>query len=136
MPREVTETLYTPEGCDLVVENPVEGNVEVRGWDKPQTQVTAVKHSDDVEIEVRQDGRRVIARTRHGDGPSNEPGPLGEKKAVDYTVHVPHSSNVEVKCVTGPVRIAEVQGVVRVANADGSIELDHVSGHVKLSQVS
>jgi DUF4097 and DUF4098 domain-containing protein YvlB len=135
MAQEMTKVFDTPEGCDLVVKNIIEGKIEVTGWDKPQTQVTAVKHSDDIEIEISQDGRKVIAKTKNEGGFMNWLGRLGKKKAVDYTVYVPRSSNVKVKCVTAPVRVAEVEGAIRVENVDGSIELDNVSGEVELRQL-
>ena len=51
MAQEMTQVFDTPGGCDLVVKNG-EGKVEVTGWDKPQTQITALKQSDGVEIEI------------------------------------------------------------------------------------
>lgn len=136
MAQEMTKVFDTPEGCDLVVKNIIEGKVEVTGWDKPQTQVTAVQHGADIEIEIRQDGRHVIARTKREGGFVNWSGRPGERKAVDYTVYVPCSSNVQVRCVTAPVRVAEVEGAIRVENVDGSVELDNVSGKVELRQLA
>jgi len=135
MAQEMTKVFDTPDGCDLVVTNVAEGKIEVTGWDKPQTQITAVQQSDDVEIEIRQDGRQVTAKTRVKRGFLNGLRRLGKKSAVDYTVYVPHSSNVDVRCVTAPVRVAEVEGTVRVENVDGSAELHHVSGKVELRQL-
>lgn len=135
MAQEVTKVFETPEGCDLVVRNTIEGRIAVTGWDKPQTQVTAVKHGDDIEIEISQLGRSVIAETTNIDSPVNRLGQPEKKKAVDYTVYVPRSSNVHVTCVTAPTRVADVEGAVRVENVDGSVELDNVSGQVQLSQL-
>jgi len=131
----MTQVFDTPAGCDLVVTNTIEGKIEVTGWDKPQTRVTAVKQSDDVEVEIGQDGRQVFAKTVNQGGLMNWLRRLGKKSAVDYSIYVPHSSNVKVKCVTGPVQVAELEGTVRVENTDGSIELDNVRGEVKLRQL-
>lgn len=135
MTQEMTKTFDTPEGCDLVIKN-VEGKIEVTGWDKPQTQIIVVKHSDDIEVEISQDGRKVIAKTKSENGFMDWVGRLGKNKAVDYTVCVPHSSNIKVKCVTGPIRVAEVKGAVRVENVDGQTDLDNVSGEVEAKSVN
>jgi len=130
----MTQVFDTPQGCDLVVQNG-EGKVEVKVWDRRQTQITAVKQSDDIEVEIGQDGRQVFAKTVNQGGLMNWLRRLGKKSAVDYSIYVPHSSNVKVKCVTGPVQVAELEGTVRVENTDGSIELDNVRGEVKLRQL-
>ena len=57
--REILIKRLETDACDLVVTNIIEGKIEITGWDKPQTQITALKQSDDVEIEIGQDGRQV-----------------------------------------------------------------------------
>lgn len=138
MGQEINELFDTPEGCDLVVEN-VEGKIEVMGWDKPQTQVTAVKHSDRPEIEISQDGRKVIARTRL------EEGPLGflnwfaggrGNGAVDYTIYVPHNSNVQVKHVNGPTSVVQINGNFDLHGVDGPTQVSQLGGDIHIHTVN
>ncbi|MBN1937544.1 MAG: DUF4097 family beta strand repeat protein [Anaerolineae bacterium] len=138
MGQEINELFNTPEGCDLVVEN-VEGKIEITGWDKPQTQVIAVKHNERPEVEISQDGRKVIARTRF------EQEPLGflnwftngrSNGAVDYTIYVPHNSNVKVKHVNGPIKAVQINGNLDLHGVDGPTQVSQVSGDIHIHTVN
>jgi hypothetical protein len=45
----VRRTFATPDGCDLLVEN-TKGQIVVEGWDRPETEVDAVRHEDWAEL--------------------------------------------------------------------------------------
>lgn len=137
MEEKIEKTFDTPEGCDLVVEN-VRGEIIVEGWDRPETEVIAIHRKGKAEIEITQDGRKVIARTKHerqafawldwltkGDAP-----------VVDYTVRVPVTSNIKLSNVNGPIGASQVQGRVKVNNVDGSASLHAISGEIKAETVN
>jgi hypothetical protein len=137
MEERIEKTFSTPEGCDLVVEN-VKGQIVVEGWDRPETQVVAIRHQDYAEIEITQDGKKVIARTKHDQGPLQwlEWLTKGRTPEVDYTVHVPVASDLKLKNVSGPIKATQVRGNVRVNNVDGPATLADISGPVKAETVN
>jgi hypothetical protein len=138
MEKQLNRTFATPAGCDLVVEN-VKGQIVVEGWDRPETEVNAT-YQESAEIEISQDGNKVIARTKGW--PNGLEGLLnllvkGHRAfAVDYVVHVPYTSDLCLKNVNGPVSVTEVQGNIEVNNVDGSANLDSVQGQVKAETVN
>jgi len=131
MEEQIKKTFATPEGCDLVVEN-IQGRIDVKGWDRPETEVVAVRHQEWAEVEIHQEGRRVVARTEDERGPGGVLSWFGIKRvpAVDYTVHVPHASNLRLKSVNGPMHVAQVHGEIRTNNVDGSVTLDSIADQV------
>jgi hypothetical protein len=137
MEEKIEKTFATPEGCDLVVEN-VRGEISVEGWDRPETEVVAVHRKGQAEIEITQDGRKVIARTKH------ERQALawldwltkGGPPIVDYTVRVPVTSNLKLSNVNGPIGASQVQGRIKVNNVDGSASLHAIGGEIKAETVN
>jgi hypothetical protein len=137
MEERIEKTFATPEGCDLVVEN-VRGEIIVEGWDRPETEVVAVQRKGKAEIEITQDGRKVIARTKHErqafawlDWLAKGGAPI-----VDYTVRVPARSNLKLNNVNGPIGASQVQGGVKVNNVDGSASLHAISGEIEAETVN
>jgi len=137
MTEETKKTLATPDGCDLVVEN-VQGKISVEGWDRPETEVIAVRHQEWAEIEIYQEGRQVVARTKDRRGPPRLLNRSGKDRTptVDYAVRVPHASNVRLKNVNGPVHVAHVQGNVHTNNVDGLSTLQAITGQVRSETVN
>jgi hypothetical protein len=137
MEEQIKKTFATPEGCDLVVEN-IQGRIDVKGWDRPETEVVAVRHQEWAGVEIEQEGRRVVARTKDERGPGGVLSWFGIKRtpAVDYTVHVPHASNLKLKSVNGPMHVAQVHGEIRTNNVDGSVTLESVAGQASCETVN
>jgi hypothetical protein len=140
--ENIVKTFATPEGCHLVVEN-VKGKIVVQGWDQPQTEVVAVRHQEWAEVEIAQDGDKVIARTRnahgnggHGIGRWLSRFASGRTPTVDYTVHVPQASDVQLKNVKGPIEVQQTQGKVRVQNVDGPVTVEGGDGDVRAETVN
>ena len=137
MDEQIEKTFAMPEGCDLVVEN-VRGEITVEGWDQPNTQVVAIRRKGKADIEISQEGRKVIARTKH-----ERNGVFwldwltkGGAPVVDYTVHVPYASDLNLKNVNGAISAAQVQGTVHINNVDGTAVLSTIEGHVKAETVN
>ena len=137
MDEQIEKTFATPEGCDLIVEN-VRGEIIVEGWDQPSTQVVAVHRKGKADIEITQEGRKVIARTKHErngvfwlDWLTKGGAPI-----VDYTVRVPYASDLKLKNVNGTISAARVQGTVHVNNVDGTAVLSAIEGHIQAETVN
>ena len=136
------------------------GPVSVRPASGNQVTVTAVAHSDKVEVDQEQTGNLVHIQTHL------LPGADAESGRVDYEVSVPADTSVTLNASTGPLRVEKIGGDVTVeasaapvevrdisknvhvhiktmsgpvtlANIQGGhIEINSVSGDVSLSQVS
>jgi DUF4097 and DUF4098 domain-containing protein YvlB len=137
MTEQTEKTFSTPDGCDLVVKN-VQGTISVEGWDRPETRVTAVRHQDWVEVEISQDGRQVVAKTKDERDPMGVINWLGKGRtpSVDYTVRVPFSSNLRLRNVSGPMQVAQIRGKVRTSNVDGPTTLESITGQVTSETVN
>jgi hypothetical protein len=137
MDEQIEKTFAMPEGCDLVVEN-VRGEITVEGWDQPSTQVVAIRRKGKANIEISQDGRKVIARTKHEHNGVFWLDWLtkGGAPVVDYTVHVPYTSDLKLKNVNGATSAAQVQGTVHITNVDGTAVLNAIEGHVQAETVN
>jgi hypothetical protein len=138
MEKELKKTFATPDGCDLVVEN-VKGQILVEGWDRAETEVVAA-YNEGADIEISQDGRKVIVRTKAQQNVVNGLLDLLTKGhnafAVDYTVHVPHNSNLKLKNVNGPVSASQVRGKVKINNVDGPATLEAITGEAAAETVN
>jgi DUF4097 and DUF4098 domain-containing protein YvlB len=81
--------------------------------------------SDDVRIVVNEGAGRVEIRTEH---PRR-----GGHGDVDFTVHVPVYTDLNIRSVSGEVRIEKVQGEVRAESVSGSVTVADV-GKLQLAK--
>jgi len=137
MAETVERTFSTPEGCDLTVKN-VSGTVSVEGWERPETEVVATKHVDWAEVQIQQEGRQVIVRTKDERGANGFLDWLVRHRTpkVDLAVHVPYVSNIEVTNVNGVIEISRIQGSATTHNVDGPTRVEDVSGSVRAETVN
>jgi hypothetical protein len=130
----------------------VNGPIMITGWDRPEVEVTAVKHGGSpaelgaVKVEAEAGANRVAIHTRI---PDNERGghwsrAWGRHKnqdlEVDYTIQVPRharladidsvNGRIEIAGVAGDITTSSVNGQTRVADAVGSLKLDTVNGRI------
>jgi hypothetical protein len=140
--EKIAETFSTPQGCQLTVENE-KGEIVVQGWDRPETEVIAIRHQEWAEVEITQDGDKVLARTKNA-RTEDEQG-IGKwlnwitsnrSPEVDYTVHVPFASDVRLKNIKGPIHVKQTRGKVRVNNVDGPATVEDVEGDVNVESVN
>ena len=130
--KEETKRFDTPEGCELLVESG-KGKITVKGWDRPETEVTAVQHQEWSHVEIHQTGRQVVARTEEDGHPHRRSGGHSAGRGtpvVDYTVRVPHSSNLELKGVEGSIQVDHVQGTLDLHTVSGSTTLQDLGGQI------
>ncbi len=131
------QVFATPEGCDLVVKN-VRGSITVEGWDRPETEVLVVKHQEGAQVSIQQEGRQITVKTQWEEGWGGLLGLFlgGRNFNIDYTVHVPHNSQLRLSNVNGPIQVRGIQGDVRANNVDGSTSLQSISGHLAVETVN
>ena len=127
----------------LSLEN-IAGNIVVTGGSGDEASIEAVKRTTgdasqlaSVHIEVEERPGRVDIKTDHT--------ARNDRVSVDYTVTVPATAGVNLKSISGNVKVASVQGPVRAESISGTVtaastprlELaKSVSGDVDLTDTS
>jgi hypothetical protein len=122
--QTIVKTLPFAQGGTLRIEN-VNGSVEIRGWDREEIEIRAVKSAprsadlDLVQVEIKPAVDRVEIETRY-------PADQGVDVSVEYLIRVPRRVIVE--------SAATVNGAVRVSGVEGSGDLRTVNGDVEVSE--
>jgi DUF4097 and DUF4098 domain-containing protein YvlB len=122
--QTITKTFPFAAGGVLRIEN-VNGSVEIRGWDREEIEIRAVKtatRSEDldlVQVEIKPAADRVEIETRY-------PADQGVDVRVEYVIHVPRRVVLETA--------ATVNGAVRVSGVEGTGDLRSVNGDVEVSE--
>jgi len=100
----------------------ISGDIIVTGGSGDEVSIEAVKHTrgdrsqlNAVQITVDERPGRVDIRTDY------ERGMRSNNTSVDFTVTVPSGASVDVKSVSGNVKITSVQGLVHAESVSGSI---------------
>jgi hypothetical protein len=136
------KTFSVGEAPQLSASN-VRGSITVEGEERADIQVTAVKRLEGcreperTEIEMRQDGERVIIKTRYHDQDRRLIRRHGDRVCVvDYAVRVPVSCDVAVSQVEGIIHVRGVTGRVEVNAVQGAVELRQIAGRTQVKAVS
>lgn len=107
-----------------------DGQVTVRGWDKPEVQYTATSRADSEEslkqmsILTEQHGQTVLVSAR------NEHHYNG---GVAFEVFVPRQSTVHVSSGDGAVMLDGVSGEITLRSGDGAIEVSNSGGQLQVN---
>jgi hypothetical protein len=140
--EQVERTFVVGETPRLSVAN-VRGSITVQGEERADIQVTAVKRRDDrgdpdrTEVQMYQEGERVVVKTRHRD----EDSLLGRLRgahacAVDYTVRVPTHCATMVSQVNGTIHVSGLTDQVKVNAVQGTVKLREIAGRTRVHTVS
>ena len=150
--ERIDETFVVGEAAHLWVSN-VRGSVTVRGGERGDVRVTAVKRlegrgdPEHTQVQMYQEGDRVVVKTRYSpDGADGDEGPILNKWldrlrgarvcAVDYTISIPARCRVEIHQVEGAVQVTGVDGRVKVNAVQGAVRLGEINGRTQVSAVS
>lgn len=128
--QDFHQTYALQPGGSFELQN-VNGPVEVRGWDRNEVEIHAVKSArqkesdlDRVSIEVNARPDAVSVATRY---PQNE----GVEVAVEYAVKVPFGARVRhIGTVNGTLKVAGVETVGDLRTVNGNIEVYEGGGDV------
>jgi multidrug efflux pump subunit AcrA (membrane-fusion protein) len=107
-----------------------DGQVTVRGWDKPEVQYTATSSAEDdeslkqLEIITAQNGQ-TIAITAKNDNNRNA--------TVSFDVFVPRQSSLHVASGDGGVSLDGVSGEITLRSGDGAIEVSNSGGQLQVN---
>jgi DUF4097 and DUF4098 domain-containing protein YvlB len=98
----------------------IAGDITVTGGPGDEVSIEAVKRArgdqsqlESVHIDVEERSGRVDVRTTHT--------ARNDRVSVDYTITVPSSAGVEVKSISGTIKVANVQGAVRADTVSGNV---------------
>ena len=131
MPLSKTGTLYL---------NNVSGDIEVLTWKDAQVKIEALKTSkaDSLEkakenaakvtIEVTGEADLVSVETKYPKRTGGFWGGDSINVSVDYKIWVPEQAAVEIKSVSGDVRVAPIGGKAKIDSVSGNVELRGAAG--------
>ncbi|HEV7608209.1 MAG TPA: DUF4097 family beta strand repeat-containing protein [Steroidobacteraceae bacterium] len=107
----------------------VSGNIEVRGWDRNEVQVTGHLGSGVERLDVESSGGRTVVKVVLPRGNSHD----GD---ADIEVSVPKGSSVEVSAVSADVSSRGVLGTQRLKSVSGEVTADIAGDDSEVSSVS
>ena len=144
--EEFHQTYTVENGTGVEIHN-VNGNIDVRSWDKDYVDVLALKRTKrdrdelkKVSIEVTTDSILEIRTKYHKFDPQgdtffkrmfNRFSLSGPQVSVDYTVKIPeHAALGKVRTVNGSVKIIETHGDTDASTTNGNVTVERANGIV------
>jgi DUF4097 and DUF4098 domain-containing protein YvlB len=116
--------------ANISINNPY-GPISVKAGAKREVVVTAVLHSNKVEIDQSHRGNRVDIVSHLLTGADQDNG------LVEYEVLVPTDSNVTLSSMTGPLHVEKLHGDVVMEGNTASVDVRDVSdGHVHVKTLT
>jgi len=107
------------------------GPISVKPGSGRQVIVTAILHSDKVEVDQSQAGSRISIATHL------LPGADADTGRVDYEILVPANANVSLHSTTGPLRAEKLTGDVIVEGNTATVDVRDLSdGHVHVKTLN
>ncbi len=107
------------------------GPITVKAGAAHQVVVTAILHSDKVEVDQSKSGNR-IGLVSH-----LLPGADATTGTVEYEIQVPVDANVALQSETGPIHVEKLRGDVTIEGSNAAIDaLDCANGHVHIKTLN
>lgn len=116
-----------PQG-EVEISN-VSGDIEVRGWDREQVQVTGTLGRGSERLVFYVDGRRTLIKVE-------VPNKSRNVESSELFVKVPEGSRVAVTGVSSDISVAGVKGAQRIQSVSGEIEVEVFEEDVEAKTVS
>lgn len=123
----------------------INGSVQIKGWDRNEVKVDAIKHADSKErlqeatIKVDADSNSISIRTEYPDHDRNSwgHGKHDQPASVEYSLMVPRNARLAgIDLVNGDLDIEGVKGEVRVSCVNGRLRARDLGGRAELSTVN
>jgi DUF4097 and DUF4098 domain-containing protein YvlB len=134
------ERTFKVTGIPSVMVKNISGDIEVRSGKTGTVQVTALRDSEDVEMEVEQLGDKIRIETRHR---HRKYGRFGSRGSINYIVVMPSEGNLEAHNVSGNISASNITGELLIDSVSGDLQLQSlgkrlaaksVSGNISLSK--
>ena len=144
--REEFHQTYSISPTGRVSLENINGDVQIKVWDRPAVQVDAVKKAyrkdrlSEATIDVNATEESVRIKTEYPDGPQNFRGGQGRwdnPATVDYTLTVPRRAMLEsIELVNGSCDIDGVEGSVKASSINGRLNAKGLLGEARLSTIN
>lgn len=123
---EHQERHFTVQGHPVVVlQNVVNGRIEVKSWKNSEVVVSTTSVKDKVAIDMEQVGDRIdIAAT--SSVTSNQPHDV----EANFQLTVPEHTELQLKTQTGLIYVEQVTGDMKLESIAGDVHLKEVSGYI------
>ncbi len=141
--KEFTKRIDFQPGGHIRVGN-INGKVEVLPWKNNEVEIyaeievrsgnrrTAEEAMEELEIDVRQDGDALTVEARY---PKSQSGGFFDwvfgRKAeirIDFMVHVPERSDLNLKTTNGAIEVSGIEGQVKLRTTNGNIDAEDLGG--------
>jgi len=130
--EKIDRTLDVQEQGRIIIDV-MDGDIEVKGWDKPQVRIVGDVPINEHNFTFRtKGGRTVIEHSgEHGFWKSRRSGSHAE-----LTIYAPRMSSFRIDGTSAAYVLSNIAGQVRANTMSGDIELDGGTGSVELESVS
>jgi DUF4097 and DUF4098 domain-containing protein YvlB len=121
---------FSVSGSPRITLTTFDGQVTVRGWDKPEVTYTATKAAADEEtlkeltIEAQQQSDGITISTPNNDGLNG---------TVNFDLWVPRQSTLHVSSGDGALNLEGVTGQITLRSGDGPIQVANGSGQLQVN---
>ena len=123
---EEQEKHFKVQGRPLVVlQNIVDGRIEVKSWKNAEVVVTSSAASDKVAIDVEQVGDRIDI---NASSLVNSAQP--HQAEANFQLVVPEQTELQLKTQTGLILVEQVSGDMKLQSVAGDVHLKEVSGYI------
>lgn len=144
--REEFHQTYSISQTGRVSLENINGDVQIKVWDRPAVQVDAVKKAyrkdrlSEATVEVNATEENIRIKTEYPDGPQNfrsGQGRYDNPATVDYTLTVPRKAMLEsIELVNGSCDIDGVEGNVKASSINGRLNARGLLGEARLSTIN
>lgn len=123
---EHQERHFTVQGHPVVVlQNVVNGRIEVKSWKNSEVVVSSTAAKDKVAIDMEQVGDRIdIAAT--STAAAGQP----HEVEANFQLTVPEHTELQLKTQTGLIYVEQVTGDMKLESIAGDVHLKEVSGYI------
>jgi DUF4097 and DUF4098 domain-containing protein YvlB len=109
----------------VILDNIVNGRIEVKSWKNPEVVVTSTAVPDKVSIDIEQVGDRIdinASSTVVSSGPHDV--------EANFQLVVPEQTELQLKTQTGLILVEQVNGDMKLQSVAGDVHLKEVSGYI------
>jgi DUF4097 and DUF4098 domain-containing protein YvlB len=109
----------------VVLQNIVNGRIEVKSSKNPEVVVSSTSIADKVAIDIEQVGDRIDISAS-----SLSSSPLPHEVEANFQLTVPEQTELQLKTQTGLIYVEQVTGDMKLESVAGDVHLKEVSGYI------
>ncbi len=109
----------------VVLQNIVNGRIEVKSWKNPEVVVTSTFAPGKVEVDIEQVGDRIDINAS-ALASSSQPHDV----EANFQLMVPEQTELQLKTQTGLILVEQVNGDMKLQSVAGDVHLKEVSGYI------